>query len=124
MEETLNLPPQSSFAPSTPKKSSDAKDANPWQASWGDLFSSEESDTEFDTDSSPSSNSTAASGMASQSIQPAVASDASSTAQADPASVTGQGMHLQINPFQLCCLMPAAFVHFSTCCCTVLAITC
>lgn len=41
--------------PSTPNKNSEAKDANPWEASWGDLLSSQESDTEFDRDSTQSS---------------------------------------------------------------------
>ena len=44
-------------APTTPRGNSEAKDANPWEASWGDLLSSEESDTEFDKDSSQSSSS-------------------------------------------------------------------
>ena len=43
--------------PSTPNRNSEAKDANPWEASWGDLLSSQESDSEFDTDSSQSSKS-------------------------------------------------------------------
>ena len=59
LEETDSLdgPLEGNAAPSTPKQNSEAKDANPWEASWGDLFSSEEADTEFDRDSSQSSTS-------------------------------------------------------------------
>ncbi|KAA6429578.1 MAG: hypothetical protein FRX49_00014 [Trebouxia sp. A1-2] len=45
-------------APMTPKRNADAKDPHPWEASWGDLLSSQETDSEFDSDSSLS-NSTA-----------------------------------------------------------------
>ena len=53
--------------PSTPKRNSEAKDANPWEASWGDLLSSQESDSEFDTDSSQSSTSGASTANAADS---------------------------------------------------------
>lgn len=60
--------------PSTPTTNSQAKDANPWEASWGDLLSSQESDSEFDRDSSQSSDSGASTADAAGSGLKAVAS--------------------------------------------------
>jgi len=54
-------------APTTPKRNADAKDPHPWEASWGDLLSSQESDSEFDSDSSLSSST--ASGSSSSGLQ-------------------------------------------------------
>ena len=39
-------PAASAMVPSTPSSSSTARDPNPWQASWGDLFSSQEDSSE------------------------------------------------------------------------------
>ena len=62
MEESPDLGPSATpaqpVAPVTPKRNAEAKDANPWEASWADLLSSQESDTEFDTDSRLSATST------------------------------------------------------------------
>ncbi|KAL0047709.1 hypothetical protein WJX82_010029 [Trebouxia sp. C0006] len=61
--ETPDLPASSPHpaAPTTPKHNADAKDPHPWEASWGDLLSSQESDSEFDSDSSLSSSSASSS---------------------------------------------------------------
>lgn len=69
LEETAGLdgPMLAPTPPSTPKRNSEAKDANPWEASWGDLLSSQESDSEFDRDSSQSSNSGAVTAKAADS---------------------------------------------------------
>lgn len=93
LEDTAGLdgPLLASTPPSTPKQNSEAKDANPWEASWGDLFSSEESDTEFDRDSTQSSSSGASTADAGRSGFRAGASSsspASSEAGASGRSLT------------------------------------
>lgn len=85
LEETEGLdgPLEGSAAPSTPKQNSEAKDANPWEASWGDLFTSEEADTEFDRDSSqstasPSTSAAATSGPGAAAPSSSIPTDAQS----------------------------------------------
>ena len=84
---------------STPKTNSEAKDANPWEASWGDLLSSQESDSEFDTDSSQSRNSGASTADAADSgLQAGASGSSPSDAQAE---ATGSSLINQINKIKL-----------------------
>ncbi len=71
-------------APTTPKRNADAKDPHPWEASWGDLLSSQESDSEFDSDSSLSSSS----GLQSE---PYVTLGDAESRPADPSAGSPQG---------------------------------
>ncbi len=81
LEDTPDLPSSAPdpTSPTTPKRNADAKDANPWEASWGDLMSSQESDTEFDTDSS----------MAGQQSDSAAAAGVIDNMQSSPAAAQG-----------------------------------
>ncbi len=78
-------------APTTPKRNADAKDPHPWEASWGDLLSSQESDSEFDSDSSLSSSTASGSSSSGlQSEQTVTVGDAENR-PADPSAGSPQG---------------------------------
>ena len=81
LEEGLGLSP--SAKASSPRANSQAKDPNPWEASWGDLASSQESDAESDSDGTASSSSA---GLANE---PANIPGVTGTAQPNPAATTG-----------------------------------
>lgn len=59
LEETAGLdgPLLTPAPPSAPPSNSKATDPNPWEASWGDLLSSQDSDTELNNDMGQSSSS-------------------------------------------------------------------
>ncbi|KAL3139253.1 hypothetical protein ABBQ32_006019 [Trebouxia sp. C0010 RCD-2024] len=90
LEETAGLdgPLLTPAPPSTPRRHSEAKDANPWEASWGDLLSSQESDTEFDQDSSQSSS--FGGGMAAPALQASADVQAATDAQTEATGTTSQ----------------------------------
>lgn len=83
-------PPPHPAAPTTPKRNADAKDPHPWEASWGDLLSSQESDSEFDSDSSLSSSTASGSSSGLQSQQAAAPGDAENR-PADPSAGSPSG---------------------------------
>ncbi len=91
--ETPDLPASSPHpaAPTTPKRNADAKDPHPWEASWGDLLSSQESDSEFDSDSSLSSSAASSSSSSNlQSEQTVTLGDAENR-PTDPSAGSPQG---------------------------------
>lgn len=98
LEETAGLdgPLLTPAPPSTPRRHSEAKDANPWEASWGDLLSSQESDTEFDQDSSQSSS--FGGGMAAPALQASADVQAATDAQTEATGTPLMASHNSLVP--------------------------
>ncbi len=84
-------PPPDPVAPMTPKRNADAKDPHPWEASWGDLLSSQESDSEFDSDSSLSSSSASDSSSSGLPTEQAAALGDAEKRPVDPSAGSPQG---------------------------------
>ena len=90
-------------APTTPKRNADAKDPHPWEASWGDLLSSQESDSEFDSDSSLSSSTASGSSSSGLPNEQAAALGDAENRPADPSAGSPSG---SLTCLWACAMMP------------------
>ena len=98
----VSKPPPHPAAPTTPKRNADAKDPHPWEASWGDLLSSQESDSEFDLDHSVSSSTASGSSSSDLQNEQAAALGDAQNRPADPSAESPSG--------SLTCLWASAMI--------------